>query len=296
MTTPKDLSGTLSRRVGRPPRLDGGAGHRGGPRLPGGGTDATPRERRDGHAHGSYRPRPDGGVRDQTAPGGDKTPPPGGGAGPTRRAEVRGAERRGPKPRHKVALTAPEHRELQRWPGVAPPRMRQWCGRRFCCWPMSTRTGATRPLPEPWAAPIGRCGNGGGAAGRGRSCRTPPGPGDHAFFPPRCGRRSPHWPARSLGIPVSRSPAGRPPNSPARSSSAASSGASPAPPSSAGSRPIASSRGATTAGSAPPTRASSNGPSRFWPSTNAPSGSPGRATSSSARTRRPRSRPGRPAG
>jgi hypothetical protein len=48
---------------------------------------------------------------------------------------------------------------------------------------MSTQTGATRSLPGPWAAPIGRCTSGGGAAGRGRRCRTRLGPGDHAFFP-----------------------------------------------------------------------------------------------------------------
>ena len=48
---------------------------------------------------------------------------------------------------------------------------------------MSTRTGATRPLPERWAARIGRYANGGGAAGRGRFCRTRPGPVDHVFSP-----------------------------------------------------------------------------------------------------------------
>ena len=48
---------------------------------------------------------------------------------------------------------------------------------------MSTRTGATQPLPGPWAAPIGRCASGGGAAGPGRPCRTRLGPGDHAFSP-----------------------------------------------------------------------------------------------------------------
>jgi hypothetical protein len=68
-------------------------------------------------------------------------------------------------------------------PVVAPPPMQKWCGPRSCSWPMSTRAGATRPLPGPWAAPIGRCASGGGAAGRGRRCRTRLARGDHAFFP-----------------------------------------------------------------------------------------------------------------
>ena len=48
---------------------------------------------------------------------------------------------------------------------------------------MSILTGATRPLPRPWAAPIGRCANGGAGAGPGRPCRTRPGPGVRAFSP-----------------------------------------------------------------------------------------------------------------
>jgi hypothetical protein len=69
------------------------------------------------------------------------------------------------------------------WPAVAPLRMRRWCARRFCSWPMSTQSGATRLSPGRWAARIGRSANGGGGAGRGRLSRTRLGPGVHAFSP-----------------------------------------------------------------------------------------------------------------
>ena len=92
--------------------------------------------------------------------------------------------RRGPKPRWKVALDGTRVPESSSaWPAVAPLRMRRWCARRFCSWPMSTQSGATRPSPGRWAARIGRSANGGGGGGRGRLSRTRLGPGVHAFSP-----------------------------------------------------------------------------------------------------------------
>ena len=180
------------------------------------------------------------------------------------RADGACAARRGPKPRHKVALTAPEYRELQRLtrrrtaPYAAVVRAKiLLLAYEHPDWSNATIARAVGCTDRTVAA------SGEGAAGRGRPCRTRPGPGDHAFSPSAVRAQVTALACTLPRIPVSHSPAGRLPNSPARSSSAALSGASQALPSSAGSRPSASSRGNTTAGNAPPIRTSSNGPSRF---------------------------------
>src|SRR5262249_37548338 len=91
--------------------------------------------------------------------------------------------RRGPKPRWKVALTAPEYRELQRLARRRTAPHAEVVRARILLLPTSTRSGAMPRSPEPWAARIGRSANGGGGVGRGRPSRTRPGPVVHAFSP-----------------------------------------------------------------------------------------------------------------
>jgi hypothetical protein len=125
------------------------------------------------------------------------------------------AERRGPKPRHKVALTAAEFRELQRLtrrrtaPYAEVVRAKilllayehpDWSNAAI-----ARTVGCTDRTVHKWR----RRNRAGPALQDGPPVRWT------TLFPPqRCERRSPRWPARCHGIPVSRSRAGRPPNCP----------------------------------------------------------------------------------